>query len=90
MSSSLTIPTVLIVLVVSTEDCGSSRMGSSPIKHIIYGDYGRVVEDACLWNEYIRNARVRIPLVTLLLLRGVVVAQDTLDVLGWVRVLAEE
>lgn len=92
MSSSLTIPTVLIVLVVSTEDCGSSRMGSSPIKHIIiYGGYGRVVEDACLWNKYIRNARVRIPLATLfLLLRGVVVAQDTLDVLGWVRVLAEE
>lgn len=72
MSSSLTIPTVLIVLVVSTEDCGSSRMGSSPIKHIIYGGYGRAVEDACLWNKYIRNARVRIPLATLLLLRSVI------------------
>lgn len=24
-----------------------------------------MVEDACLWNKYIRNARVRIPLATL-------------------------
>ena len=31
-----------------------------------YGGYGRVVEDACLWNRYIRNTWVRIPLVTLL------------------------
>lgn len=37
-----------------------------------------MAEDACLWNKYIRNARVRIPLATLNLSAdaGMVVNED--------------
>ena len=66
--------------------------GSTPLQRIVYGGYGRVVEDTCLWNKYIRNARVRIPLATpFLLLRSVIgSSQGTLNALVRVRILVEE
>lgn len=51
-------------IMVITLDCGPKDEGSTPFQRIFYGGYGRVVEDACLWNKYIRNTRVRIPLAT--------------------------